>query len=247
MASRRLDRVRAFFDRADNHRAVTHVTALRARMVRELLAWPPPNAAGLRVLDVGAGDGSVTRDLARDVARLTWLDASHGMLEAARRGVSGELSGRIDVVEGTLEQYARVHDVVICVGLLAHVDCVDEAMAKLGKLTRAGGKLIVEITDRDAATAAPGRLVHRVREHFGSHYGYVLNETSLAEIDAIATRHHLVRVAVRRHWSTPPVVRRLAPRAWQAAFERWTLETPALAKHGASVLALYDKADGVGP
>ncbi len=230
-----------FFDRAEHHRAAQHVTALRAHIVRELLAWPRADAARTSVLDVGAGDGAVTFGLARDAARLTWLDGSVGMLEAARRSVPAELTCRIEIVEGELATYDHPHDVVVCVGVLAHVASIPEAMAKLGLLTRAGGSLVVELADGDAPLDFPARLAHRVRERMWPKYGYTLRETSLAEIDGLARVHGLARVATRRHWTTPPLVRRIAPRTWQAAFERWTMETPALARHGSSVIARFDK------
>lgn len=237
MSPRRIDLVRSFFDRAENHRAAKHVTRLRSHVVRQLVG----DVTGLTVLDVGAGDGAVTLDLATGAASLTWLDASAEMLAAAKATVPPQLQSRIRVVHGDLATFTGSFDVVVCVGVLAHVEDIGASIAKLAAATRPGGRLVLELTDHAKLTALPARLAHLVRERVSPHYGYRLNATRLDEIDALATTHGLHRKGERRYWSAPPIMRRLASPITQAAFERATLESRALSRFGDAVFALYEK------
>jgi len=230
--------VRAFFDRADNHRSAAHVTRLRAQIVRQLLG----DISGDSVLDVGAGDGSVTIDLAHGAASLTWLDVSTEMLAAARARITPATADRIHVVEGDLATFEGSFDVVVCIGVLAHVEDVGATIAGLAALTRNGGRLVLELTDHAKLASLPARIAHRLRELVAPHYGYTMNATRLVDVDATASQHGLQRADLRRYWSTPPLMRRFTSAMTRSTFERITMETPQLSRSGASVIALYDKA-----
>lgn len=81
---------------------------------------------GLRILDVGSGDGVLATRLAQDGARVTGLDASADMIAAARR--RAEAAGvEIDLVEGDaggLPFPAGHFDRVVSVATLCFVDDV---------------------------------------------------------------------------------------------------------------------------
>jgi ubiquinone/menaquinone biosynthesis C-methylase UbiE len=238
VTTERAQRVRAFFDRAENHRAAAHVTRLRAHVVRDLLG----DVAGAEILDVGAGDGAVTIDLASTAKRLTWLDLSPEMLAAARARIPRQLADRIALVEGDLASFDGMFDVVVCVGVLAHVSDVDDAIRRLADLTRPGGRLVLELEDHAKLSTLARRISHRLRERTSPRYGYRLNATRLDHVDASVAAHGLRRIDQRRHWSTPPLLARVASPSAQAAFERFTLASPTMSKLGSSVVALYAKA-----
>ncbi|HET7874876.1 MAG TPA: methyltransferase domain-containing protein [Methylomirabilota bacterium] len=112
---------------------------------------------GHRVLEVGAGTGAVSRDLARMVGprgRVTGLDPSRVFVAAARRLAREEgLDGRLDwrVGDGArLPFRAGRFDCAIAVTVLLHVPNGSAILSELVRVTRSGG--VVAVQDQDMGT-----------------------------------------------------------------------------------------------
>jgi len=102
------------------------------------------------ILDIGCGDGSISTPLLNSQCRLTLLDVSPGMLSIARSRVSEELLSRVkfvnqDFMEVPFEK--NFFDLVICVGVLAHVVSPRDLIAKIASVLKPGGTLILECTN----------------------------------------------------------------------------------------------------
>ena len=111
-----------------------------AAQLRELLPAP----TGLRVLDVGCGQGTQALALARDGHHVTGLDASARMLEHFARELDGEpadVRSRVTLVEGAggsaPELTPGPFDVVLCHGVLMYLDDT-QVRHLLAALTRVG-------------------------------------------------------------------------------------------------------------
>ena len=151
----------AFYDRYGEHEwtrfedgrtpavsAATHVHYLR-RFVR----------GGDRVLDVGAGPGRFTIELARIGAHVTVADLSPGQLELNRRFVAeadaeNAVDARVvaDVVELPFADGA--FDATVCYGgALSYVlDRGSDAVSELARVTRSGGHVLVSVMSLVGAT-----------------------------------------------------------------------------------------------
>ncbi|NDU75588.1 methyltransferase domain-containing protein [Actinomadura sp. DSM 109109] len=113
-----------------------------ARVTRHMID-PLLDAAGagpgVRLLDVGAGPGFVSREAVRRGARVSALDAEPGMAEAARRNVPG-LDVRLAVLpevpfeDGTFDAVAGNF-------VINHVGAPDVTLARLRRVLRRGGRL----------------------------------------------------------------------------------------------------------
>jgi demethylmenaquinone methyltransferase/2-methoxy-6-polyprenyl-1,4-benzoquinol methylase len=96
---------------------------------------------GERVLDVGAGTGVSTVEMARDGAFAVGADLSVGMLRAGRRTrpnvplVAGDAL-RLPFPDGSF-------DAVTISFALRNVVDVEAALAELGRVTRPGGRLVI--------------------------------------------------------------------------------------------------------
>ena len=107
------------------------------RATRQALAL----ALGDKVLDVGAGTGVSTAELARSGAYAVGADLSVGMLQAGRRVrpdtplLAGDAL-RLPFADGTF-------DAVTISFALRNVVDTDAALRELARVTRAGGRLVV--------------------------------------------------------------------------------------------------------
>ncbi len=133
-------------------------------------------ARGLRILDVGCGDGVLATRLAQDGARLTGLDASAEMVAAAHRramvaGVDLELvEGDASNLPFPREQF----DLVVSVATLCFSDDPKEPIREMIRVLEPSGRLILGELGRwnlwAAARRAKGWLGSAVwrRTHFRS-------------------------------------------------------------------------------
>ena len=125
---RHSDRVRAYYD-SDAYLAQNVIVPIRARLVKDLLG----DLHDARVLDLGCGDGSISRSLLAGGNRLTLVDFSAPMLKRARDATPP--GAAVEFVESDLSDYqpSECFDVVMCVGVLAHVPSPPATMQHLGR------------------------------------------------------------------------------------------------------------------
>ncbi len=101
-----------------------------------------PDLRGKAVLDVGCGTGRVSRIvLARGAASTVGIDTSHAMLEEAR-SQSGDASSWLVADACALPWDAPLFDVVICTLVLGHVERLEDALAEMDRVLKAGGTVL---------------------------------------------------------------------------------------------------------
>ncbi|HLH22869.1 MAG TPA: class I SAM-dependent methyltransferase [Chloroflexota bacterium] len=121
-----------------------------ALMARLLAAYLPPRLPGsrvpVRVLDAGAGRGTLARALARRGYAVTALDDSAAFLAYLRERVGPKAPIRLvcgDVAALPFE--ARVFDGAVCGEVLEHVADDAAAVAGLARTLRPGGVLVATV------------------------------------------------------------------------------------------------------
>ncbi len=132
--------------------------AARARFL-DLLAPRP----GERVLDVGAGIGQLTLEIARRVSpggEVTALDPSRGLLAIAREQADASgLGDRISVEVGdarALPQADGTFDIALCHWVLLHVDPPEAVVEEMVRVLRPGGRILCVEVDWETLTLHPG-------------------------------------------------------------------------------------------
>lgn len=131
----------------------------RARTAANSAAYLLPSLRpGLSLLDVGAGPGSITADLAALVApgRVVALETSEEVLAATRRGVDG--LANVECVVGDVHALAfddDTFDVVHAHQVLQHVVDPVGALRELLRVCRPGGVVAVRDADYEAFTWYP--------------------------------------------------------------------------------------------
>jgi len=113
----------------------------------ELMALIAPLGPDARFLDAGCGIGAHAARLARRGFSVDAIDASAQILERAAANLAAQgLSSRVTLRQGSLLDLpypAGGFDGVLCWGVLMHVPDVSTAVSELARVTRAGGRLIV--------------------------------------------------------------------------------------------------------
>lgn len=156
--------VEAAAQRLDLLSGIPSERAARERFLGLLAAGP-----GDQVLDVGAGTGDITVDIARRVApdgAVTALDPSAGLLGRARaRARRQGLADQVDTVVGdarALPWPKDRFDRALCHWVLLHVHSPERVVGELRRVVRPGGWIVCVEVDWETLVIHPGdRVVTR--------------------------------------------------------------------------------------
>jgi SAM-dependent methyltransferase len=167
-----------------------------------------------RLLDVGCGDGTISLPLLTQTSEITLLDLSSSMAERARANVPDE---SIDNVTVQNENFMTASfepgsfDLIVSVGVLAHVDSPEEFIAKLASLMRPGGGLIIEFTDCRHIVGQIERVLGQLKEVIAPSK-YPTNRVSIGTIAPMFSKHHLKMISLFRYARLPiPGIEKILP------------------------------------
>ena len=119
-----------------------YVDETQRGIVRELLG----KSASKEALDVAAGTGRFSIDLAKSGAKVTALDSSPAMLAVCTgKAAREELSPRLTTVRGTATELPfpnDTFDVAICINALNHIPNPQLVLYELGRVIRDDGVVV---------------------------------------------------------------------------------------------------------
>ncbi|MFG2646527.1 class I SAM-dependent methyltransferase [Streptomyces sp. NPDC048436] len=135
-----------------------------ARQLDEQIAARFPVGQRLRVLDVGMERGAQALRLARAGHKVTGVEQHPSLVAAARAALAAEpegIRGRVRIIEGDGRD-TGVHflpgsfDVVLCHGVLMHVEEPDALLAGLARMLAHGGLLSLVVRNAESLAMGPG-------------------------------------------------------------------------------------------
>jgi ubiquinone/menaquinone biosynthesis C-methylase UbiE len=100
---------------------------------------------------------------------LTLVDVSSAMIAAARSNVPAELKENVELLNSdlmTAPLEAHSFDLIVCLGVLAHVESPQATLERIATLLRPGGTLMLEFTDAFHPVGRLGMFYHRLRQPF---------------------------------------------------------------------------------
>jgi 2-polyprenyl-3-methyl-5-hydroxy-6-metoxy-1,4-benzoquinol methylase len=203
--STHVEEVRTFFEAPDGYFARR---GFDIRIRAETVAGFLRNSPCAQVLDVGCGDGSISLPLLdrSTVHKLTLIDVSRGMLQRARQGVSARHQQNVEFVNEdflTWDAEGQAFDVILCMGVMAHVSSPKAVAEKMISVLRPGGSVLLEITD---SYHIVGKLLvwyHQFLELFRP-APYRLNKLRIDEVLSLFVRHGLELRSIFRYALPPP-------------------------------------------
>lgn len=163
----------------------TRLGELTERVERDLVLDLAGPLAGLRVLDVGCGDGTYALPAASRGALVTAVDRSDEMLEAARQRAQGA-GAQIRFERGDASRLPfddESFDVVLAVTVLCFVEDGAPAIDEVARVLAPGGRLVLADLNRWSTWAA----WRRMRAFLGSRTWRNARFRSAGELARVAT------------------------------------------------------------
>lgn len=102
------------------------------------------------VLDMPCGTGTISLPLLEKTEKLTLIDISSNMLSMAEGNIPQNYKHKVIGINDdffNLEIANNSYDLIICLGLLAHVNSPEQLLEKLSKILAPKGLLIIQNTD----------------------------------------------------------------------------------------------------
>lgn len=167
--------VKATFDRTERYLSDNSTIPVRARLVKELTR----SLSFDRYIDIGCGDGSIGLGLLEGSRELTLLDLSGSMIALARTNTPSAAADRVTYVVGDVNNFVpeQPFDLLICMGVIAHVRSTRELLTTIGSFLDAHGYLVIQFTE---SRSFFGRLIGRfANKAIG---GYEMTQTSYDDL-----------------------------------------------------------------
>ena len=206
---------------------------------RLVLACELASASAGRLLDCAAGIGEITCALlkAGRFSHATVVDIAPAMLQSANELLSEQITNtELEFVRSDVFNFKpsdSSFDLILCLGLIAHVGRLDILLPHLKSMLSPGGRIILQTTLTDHVGARIVRAVIAQREL--ARRGYRISWFSQRDIADACNGAGLQIVGMRRHTLGIPFGDRLWP--W-ANFQLETLLQKWSSRHGADAIYL---------
>lgn len=185
--------VHSFFNNPGNYLHRRFGIWLRVELVSGFLG----ELENKRILDAGCGDGSLSINyLQRN--NVVFCDVAENMLKIVEKRIPEQLKSSATLYHGPLEKYSDISqfDVILCVGLLAHVNSVERTIGLLSKMLKVKGKIILQFSD-----AGHWLTALQLKR---ANYGYNINKIYYNKLLSLCNTYGLVlKNEVRYQFSLP--------------------------------------------
>lgn len=231
--------VKLFFNKLDYLKNSSDRIAIRSKIVKKFLG----NLSHKAILDIGCGDGSLSLQFLNETNQLTLVDISDNMLAMVKDKIPKQFASNIELINDSFDAISdgKEFDVIICVGVVAHVPSVNALFSKISAVLKPGGLLIIETTPNpypigklllpyyflrsllvlDNPKYAKNRLkVSKLKSHSIS-----------IGLECLQTIRYSFPLPGMTHW----------PQSWKLKYTLFTLNNPLMARLGSEHIFLMKK------
>lgn len=174
------ENIREFFNNPDNYLTSNVIIELRKIIVADLLGI----VRNKRILDVGCGNGEITIDYLK-YNQVTFLDISPNMVALVKEKINNEHLQNASFINSEFSSWKPEHkfDVVVCVGVVAHVEDIRKLILYLKELIKDDGIIILQYSAAEKIITMFNCLKNKVLNK--ESYNYKINTTTTAEMSKI--------------------------------------------------------------
>jgi len=158
-----------------------------------------------RTLDIGCGDGSISLPLLSRTQKVTLLDMSTNMLAIARTKIPADRTDDVELVNASFldaDLEAGSFDLILCIGVLAHVDSPADLLAAVSRVAKPGACIILEFTDSAHFWGTPDLFYQKMLRLIRP-APYALNRLKNRAIMGLCRENRLVPDALYRYGIPP--------------------------------------------
>ncbi len=235
-------KVRSFFNKPTGRHSYLEKrfgVDIRAYVTRKLLRDVTHSA----ILDIGCGDGTLSLQYASGENELTLVDFSDKMLECARKNTPWEHIQDTKYLKIDFLKYVpdQPFDIVLCIGVLAHLQSLDECVKKLNYLLKPGGLCLIQFTDYSSWITKLDVLYSSLLRAIGKDTRkYPLQRIFYSDVLGCFSKNGFEVVEQCRYSLLLPGMGRL-PNKFLYKYEMFTLKSPYLSRLGTEVILLLKK------
>jgi 2-polyprenyl-3-methyl-5-hydroxy-6-metoxy-1,4-benzoquinol methylase len=194
--------VHQFFNNTGNYLGSKSTLILRRLLVSEMLG----EINGSEIIDIGCGNGIVSIPFLKN-NHVTFLDISENMLGKVREDILPGLMKNADFINTPIEELKteKSFDLILLLGVLAHVRDIKLCALKIGEISRKGGICIIQITDDSKGIAKLLRFYRRAKKLFlKPAFVYNSNVLNKKSIEQIFLKYGFSLIDERRYLPTFP-------------------------------------------
>ena len=196
--SNRIDQVKSVFAQTEQYLLKMD---FNIRVRREIVESFVGDAVLESILDIGCGNGAISIPLLRPYNQLTLVDVSSNMLSVACSHIPTGFSSNVETINEDFmnaELQFQPYDLILCLGVLAHVDSPTDVIAKMVSLLKPNGSVIVQNSDSHHPVSYLFNLYSALRNTFLP-TPYPLHQLSGTKLVEIFGNHGLRLSALYRY------------------------------------------------
>lgn len=225
-----MDNVHEFFNQPGNY--LSHAYGIRIR--REIVKSLVGDIKGSQILDVGCGNGMLSNQFLNSNL-VTFLDLSVNMIELAKANVDKESISNAKFIVGKLEnqEFNNRFDIIISVGLIAHVESIGGFLNDLKDNLSPSGRIVLQFSNNS-------HPLTKINNALSKRYGYLLNRISYSQLLDLTTQLGLEVIKVIQYSLMIPGLGKLPDRLLYK-YSKYIWKTPLLSKLGTDFIWLLRK------
>jgi 2-polyprenyl-3-methyl-5-hydroxy-6-metoxy-1,4-benzoquinol methylase len=198
------ERMKQFFNAPDRYLKDNFIIITRQKIIRDLTKLLTIRS----VLDLGCGNGSLTLSFLPQAKEQVFVDISPNMLSIVRKNIPAQYLSKTRIIQEDIAclKLDRKYDLVVCIGVLAHVLDIEKIFQVISEHVSDDGYVILQNANSDTFESKVFWWVF-----YPNGGEYVVNKTNSHKLGQLLQQFGLKVIKEIRHPHPFPFIGRIAP------------------------------------